>query len=518
MEFTQVGRKFFTDNSESLNEYQENNTSLTTFEEHKEAIQQCVARTVGGFIIKTKTENDVEYKQIKRAGANDYLGFQISYQEGKKLKSTTCLKLVKEIESELAFFDGMKIMGSNERFLNLFRPPCGQYITGLPEKIIKFFEKRVENPVALHECLSSHAYRFRYPNTFIEKCFIHYSPTGNTGKSLLAAILGLMYPKFANVAVQQQQLEGKFTGWAQDLLMIHVEELQNSNYRNHDFERIMKQMTTRNASGEKKFQDTKGGENHAIVGVNTNKHDLYGLIRGDEPGISRLVIIIFKAIDPNFDWDAFKKEIGLCAKTNTEQDRFNLGYSMYTYLKTQYDIKPKFNPCRYYDQEKFDIIEKLKKLNKNSIESWLNELRYEDENSEEFCIPPEYKLLVRKTIGKIPLTCIKKTQRDIRNSYNYFMNEYKKDNSSAAAFKVDTIIETLIKKGFEEVKSNGILWLRIQTKDFEKLLDTQKETVKEEDFDQEDEKPVKTEVSKKKNKNKCVIDDEEFCNQFNWDE
>jgi hypothetical protein len=493
MEIPTIGRKFFINNSESLNDYQECNVLFDTFEEHLEAIQKCIARTVGGFIIKMKTDNDVEYKQIKRSNANDYLGFTITYMEKRKSKVTTCLKFVKEIESELVYFDGMRIMGSNKRFLNTYRPPCGKYIEGLPERIIEFFEKRIENKGALHECLSSHAYRFRYPSTFIEKCFIHYSPTGNTGKSLLAAILGLMYPNFANVAAQQQQLEGKFTGWAQDLLMIHVEELQNSNYRNHDFERIIKQMTTRNSSGEKKFQDTKAGENSAIVGVNTNKPDLYGLIRGDEALISRLVIIMFRAIEVGFDWDEFKREIGLCSKTNTEQDRFNLGYSMYIYLKTRYNLKSKFNPTRYYDQEKFDIIEKLKKMNKNSIESWLNELRYEDDGGDEYSIPREYQILVRKTIRKVPYTCIKKTQRDIRSSYNHFMKEFSKD-SSAPAFKIDTVIDTLIRKGFEEVKSSGILWLRIETEKFKKLLDTTKESVKEVEFDSDEEEKPKEDV------------------------
>jgi hypothetical protein len=168
---------------------------------------------------------------------------------------------------------------------------------------------------------------------------------------------------------------------------------------------------------------------------------------------------------------------------------------MYIFLKTKYDIKPKFNPTRYYDQEKFEIPERLKKINKNSIESWLNELRYDDDVGEEFSIPREYQILVRKTIRKVPYTCIKKTQRDIRSSYNYFMNEFKKD-SSAPAFKIDTVIDTLVKKGFEEVKSNGILWLRIETAKFKKLLDTQKESVKEVEFDSDDDEKPKEESKK----------------------
>jgi hypothetical protein len=61
----------------------------------------------------------------------------------------------------------------------------------------------------------------------------------------------------------------------------------------------------------------------------------------------------------DLDWDAFKTEIGLNDKINKDQDRNNLGYTMYTYLKTKYNIKPNFNPCRYYDDEKYQIIKEL---------------------------------------------------------------------------------------------------------------------------------------------------------------
>ena len=129
--------------------------------------------------------------------------------EEQKMKpvSIKCKKIIEEIEKELVFFDGIRHVGFSERFLNMFRPPTGIYIKGLAERIIKFFEERLHYPSALHELLSSHAYRFRHSNTFIEKFFIHFSKESTTGKSLLAAILATMYPRFANIGVSADQVE-----------------------------------------------------------------------------------------------------------------------------------------------------------------------------------------------------------------------------------------------------------------------------------------------------------------------
>lgn len=464
----------FTENNYSLNEYRDDLKRLITFEDHLKALKKCVACLTNGYVIKERKENGVIYTCLKRSNANDYFGFTIEYRSV-KLIETTCVKFLKSVESELIRFDEVKLMGSNPRCLNKFRPPTGTYLEGIPEKIIEFFESRVYNPIALHEELSSHAYRLRHPNTFIEKCFVHYSPNyGNCGKSLLAGILSLMYPGFTNVAVQQQQLTSRFTGWAHDLLMLHVEELQNSNYRNHDFETIIKQMTTKNGSGERKGVDTQASEHHAIVGFNTNQKDLYGLIRADEATISRLVILYFKPKDDLLNWDQFKSEIGLNDKTCTEQDAFNLGYSMYNYLKNVYDIRHGFSPCRYYEQEKFDLITKLRNENKNSIDSWLNELRYIDDEE----APYEFKLLERKMIRGIEYTCIKNTKRDLNNSYSKFI----RDTNSNNAFKIDTVIQTLIDKGFTNIKSNGIYWLRMSFEKFEKMRETSEE-VEEVEFD-----------------------------------
>jgi len=455
----------FVDNDYTFNQYREERQKLLSYEDHKNALKSCVASLLNGYVIKVRGEFGISYLQVKRSQASEWFGINIQYRAG-KLIDTTVTKFIKEIDTELVQFDGVKIMGSNPRYLNLYRPPMGKYLEGVPEKVIKFFESRVYNPEALHEEFASHAYHLRHPNAFIEKCFVHYSPKyGNTGKSLLAAILGKMYHNFANVAVQQQQITGKFTGWVSDLLMVHVEELQNTNYRNHEFETVIKQITTKNGSGEKKNIDVKAGEHRAIVGFNTNQEDLYGLIRADEATISRLVILYFKPKPADLNWDEFKTEIKLNDKINTEQDAYDLGYSMYHYLKYEYEIPNDFNPCRYYKQEKYDIIKQLQKTNKNSIDSWLNELRYQDD--EDYDVPQEYRLLVRKSIRKVEFTCIKNTKRDINASYSYFIKENKTNN----CFKVDSIISYLQEKGFVAIKSNGIQWLRLETEKFKQLVD-----------------------------------------------
>ena len=468
----------FTENNYSLNEYRDDLNKLMSFKDHLNALKKCVACLLTGYVIKERKEGGVIYTCIKRSNASDYFGFSVMYRDG-KIKETTCLKLIKEIENELIRFDEVKLMGSNPRCLNIFRPPTGKYLEGIPEKIISFFETRVYNPIALHEELSSHAYRFRHPNAFIEKMFIHYSPNyGNCGKSLLAGILGLMYPGFANVAVQQQQITNtRFTGWVHDLLMLHIEELQNSNYRNHEFETVVKQITTKNGSGEKKGIDTKANEHHAIVGFNTNQKDLYGLIRADDATISRLVILYFKPKDESLNWDEFKSEIGLNDKCCTLQDSLNLGYSMYYYLKTKYDIKQSFSPCRYYEQEKFDLISKLRNENKNSIDSWLCELK--DIDCDDY-VPYEYKLLQTKKIKGVEYICIKCTQRDIGNSYIKFMRD---TNTCTNTFKPDTIIQALIEKGFTKIKSQGYYWLRIEVEAFEKLRQTHDDDIEEVEFE-----------------------------------
>ena len=218
----------FTDNEYSYNEFREdlNQSKKLTLTQIKERLQKCVSVLPNGFAVKLRQENGVKYEVIKRSDMNNYFGFLAKFQtvivttddvgnetEKTKVISKKCKKIIEDFEGDLIFFDGIRHVGFSERFLNMYRPPVGKYIKGLAERIIDFFEKRLHNPSALHELLSSHAYRFRHANTFIEKFFIHFSKESTTGKSLLAAILGTMYLYFANLAASPDQVESKFNGW-----------------------------------------------------------------------------------------------------------------------------------------------------------------------------------------------------------------------------------------------------------------------------------------------------------------
>jgi hypothetical protein len=176
-------------------------------------------------------------------------------------------------------------------------------------------------------------------------------------------MLGLLYPKLANVAAEQQQVTGRFNGWACDLLMLHFEELQNDNYRNKEFETFIKQFTTPTGSGERKFKENGGDEKHnAILGFNTNQPDLYGVIRGDEALISRLALLHFKPKPDNLDWDEVKKDLLVNDDTNLN----NIGFTLYTDLKNNYKIPDRFKTSRYYSEDKNKLIEQLRGENKKN--------------------------------------------------------------------------------------------------------------------------------------------------------
>ena len=70
--------------------------------------------------------------------------------------------------------------------------------------------------------------------------------------------------------------------------------------------------------------NTTACENTAIVGWNTNKSDLYGLIRAPEAERVRMVIFWCKPKPDDLNWDNFKAEIGWNDARGLEQDKFNL--------------------------------------------------------------------------------------------------------------------------------------------------------------------------------------------------
>ena len=485
-----IDESIFTDNEYSLNEFREEvrKTKKLTYIQIKQKIQRCVAVLPNGFAVKLREENGVRYNIIKRSNINDIFGFNLTFnslttvtdevgnsEQVMKPTMKKCKVIIEAIENDLIFFDGVRHVGFSDRFLNMYRPPTGKYIEGLPEKIIKFFEDRLHYPSALHELLSSHAYRFRHSNTFIEKFFIHFSKESTTGKSLLAAILGTMYPRYANLGASPDQLESKFNGWMQDYLMIQIEELQNENYRNHTFEGVMKRFTTKHGSGQKKGVDTTACENCAIVGCNTNKPDLYGLINAPEAERVRMVILWFKEKPKDLIWDDFKTEIGMNDATCSEQDKSNLGYTLYYYLRYKYTIKKDFSVTKYFDKDRDEIIQKLQQLNKSHFNTWLSQLKFvnQDETSE------HHILERKKDKQKNEYVAIPNNQRLINESFR----KYRRDFECETNYKPTTLIDMLLNKGFHAIKSNGTRYLRISKDEFEKLIKFDVDDIPEDDME-----------------------------------
>ena len=89
----------FTENNYSLNEYRDDLNKLMSFKDHLNALKKCVACLLTGYVIKERKEGGVIYTCIKRSNASDYFGFSVMYRDG-KIKETTCLKLIKEIEND----------------------------------------------------------------------------------------------------------------------------------------------------------------------------------------------------------------------------------------------------------------------------------------------------------------------------------------------------------------------------------------------------------------------------------
>jgi hypothetical protein len=271
-----------------------------------------------------------------------------------------------------------------------------------------------------------------------------------------------MYGDFANVAVKGEQFKDLFTGQFNDLLMLHVEELQNDNYRNKEFETTIKQFTTREASDRRLYKGTVKGEHHAIIGLNTNQPDLYGLIRGDNALIERLVILHFKPKDEDTKWGEMRKDLCL----DNRARRNDIAYSLYKYLRDDYIIKQKFSPSRYYEQEKFDLINKLRQSNKNSIDSWFCEFRSwttADSN---------YSVFKSASWGGVNYVYCKK----LETFTNY--RDTTKSNCNSTIFKQENVYKYLTSKGFEEKRINGNNILRIQLEKFQQLL-SQEEDIEE---------------------------------------
>jgi hypothetical protein len=242
-----------------------------------------------------------------------------------------------------------------------------------------------------------------------------------------------------------------------DFLMLHIEELQNDNYRNKNMETLLKQKTTREGGGQRKYKDAdKGENNNAIIDFATNQEDLYGMIRADEALLSRLVILHFRDITGNKQtfWETAKKEL---FGGNSETD---IGFTLYKDLKENYEIYKGFSTCRYYGDDKLTLLSELRDKNKNSIDSWFQELSMRSETYEEDTMGI---LVEKKNRQKEEFIAIQRSS--IGKSYA----DYMRKNPRGTAFKVDNVLKFLEEKGFTLVKAQGTYFYQIKKEEFEKL-------------------------------------------------
>jgi hypothetical protein len=149
-----------------------------------------------GVVLKKRNERGViQYKFISGTEASNYLKLKSKIISNRGFITILPNKLLSDSEFVpfFAHYDEMDIYSSNPNFLNRFRLPQGTLMPNLGQSFIEFWRTRIENTDALEELFSSHSYRFRNPEVFIEKAFIQYDPLGGAGKSTLSYMLGLMY-------------------------------------------------------------------------------------------------------------------------------------------------------------------------------------------------------------------------------------------------------------------------------------------------------------------------------------
>jgi len=455
----------------TFDEYLMDMDKFEYLDDHINALRKCIAiNTRGGFLVKdydtkmkwynfTPTTRTMlkerasiifTYKLTEKQ-MNEKLEQQRKNHRKLDASPEESISLIKLLERttftrSLAKYMGVELMSNNPLTLQLWHPPKGSYDRQLAIDFIDFMKTRVLNEKPLMEEFYSHAYRFRHPEVFIEKFFIHFEEGGHAGKSFLPACLAKMYGRdFYNIAVDSNQLtKDDKNAWQERMLLLWAEEVQNDKYRNEDMEKTIKLMITPEGSFRDMYKTAKSGEKHFIAGMNSNKPDLYGLIRADDATITRLVIVEYKP-NPKRDipWAKYVKKF--------LQDP-NFGYSLYKYLAEEIEIPDDFDPCRYYSQEKYDYINKAKGTSKNTLEAWMDSL---------FNGRGDYDSDLRVT------TWDKKEYYYITiPAMNRSYKQFHAEQGWGPQFKSDSLTKEFVKLGFEKKKTNipgqrGVELLRV---------------------------------------------------------
>ena len=444
-------------------------------EEMNQKIIECIARTPHGYIIrKSDKHGNYRYQALSKSDASKLfdvpITFRITTETSSGSKTTRTEKTIQKslyqyintpaTSPPLKFYRELTLLSDESDVLSDYVPPQGEVDLKFAEDLIAFMRSRVKNKRAFDEEISSHAYRLRHPGAFIEKCFIHHCIEGNSGKSFIAGMLAEMYPRLADVAVKHHQLMETFSGWAQDYLMIHVEELEGSEYADKKFAQTIKQITTRNTSSRKLYKDTVAGENHAIVGLNTNQPDLYGLINPNDPAlISRLVILLFEDPLSPQQWREEMRKLYICKDEPEYSKNYKkIGASLYYFLKDHYTIIDKYNPSRYYEPEKLEVLKQLRSTTASVPERFMNSLgKMDDKQFEEHGYQVFEMYRDKRCKDDTPKRVIA-SHKDLSNAWMSFMSSRQ---GSQAKYSFEKSVESrLTDIGFVQTRiAKGMVWV-----------------------------------------------------------
>ena len=372
----------FTESTTTIGDYIDKGRYITDISKHCEMLKACIAISQRGYIIKESYGSSFRYRDINVSDLRSILNFSVKVKvtkkkinkETNKVEKYTMLEAFKplkeiqtgDVRAQLTYYNRTDLFTDEEGVLSRYVPPQGEANDELAERFIKFFENRVYNPEALHDMLSAHAVRLRHPKVKIEKAFILYSPPpGNTGKTFLSSAIGMIYPELSILGARDVDAKSQFNSMMYDYLNVGFEELQNDNYRNQFFEVFLKQTTNRQGLVRRMYRESESAEIRAIVSLNTNSNDLYGLVRADDAVISRLCILSFKPAPTNTEWERFKREIGLDErmpdyhKTKLEFAAALYHYLKYTYKNPYLPNMEAYSPVRYNGTDKDMIIKEL---------------------------------------------------------------------------------------------------------------------------------------------------------------
>ena len=402
----------------------------------------ATAEDRSGYIIKESFGNSFRYRDINASDLRSQLDFSINVKVEKKrmnketneietYNTSEAFKPLKEIQNgdlraQLAYYHRTDLFTDEEGVLSRYVPPQGEPNDELALKFIKFFENRLYNPEALHDMLSAHAIRLRHPKVKIEKAFILYSPPpGNTGKTFLSSVIGMLYPELSIIGARDVDAKSQFNSMMYDYLNVNFEELQNDNYRNQFFEIFLKQTTNRQGLVRRMYKESENAEIRAIVSLNTNSNDLYGLIRADDAVISRLCILSFKPAPTNDEWEQFKKEIGLDERMpNYQQSKLAFAAAFYHYLRYTYKNPylpnmESYSPVRYRGKDKETIIKELLENSERLPIRFIKRLITEDDEPRQPTDLQKLKKMKDRKIGTVVFISSSK----IEAFWNNFLNE-----------------------------------------------------------------------------------------------